>query len=174
MSKIICPKCHTEFDISETDYNTIIKQVRDKEFDKELKNQKSLFDNEKENAVKLAKIETENSFNEVIGEKNTKIAELEKKLELFDSKKQVDIMEAMKSKDDKITDLNETIFALKNTIELNQQKSELDLKNMQEKYELTIKDKNEQIDYYKDLKAKLSTKMVGETLEHIVKSSLIN
>ena len=165
MSKIICPKCHTEFDISETDYNTIIKQVRDKEFDKELKNQKSLFDNEKENAVKLAKIETENNFNEVISEKNTKIAELEKKLELFDSKKQVDIMEAMKSKDDKITDLNETIFALKNTIELNQQKSELDLKNMQEKYELTIKDKNEQIDYYKDLKAKLSTKMVGETLE---------
>ena len=165
MSKIICPKCHTEFDISETDYNTIIKQVRDKEFDKELKNQKSLFDNEKENAVKLAKIETENNFNEVISEKNTKIAELEKKLELFDSKKQVDIMEAMKSKDDKITDLNETIFALKNTIELNQQKNELDLKNMQEKYELTIKDKNEQIDYYKDLKAKLSTKMVGETLE---------
>ena len=165
MSKIICPKCHTEFDISETDYNTIIKQVRDKEFDKELKNQKSLFDNEKENAVKLAKIETENNFNEVISEKNTKIAELEKKLELFDSKKQVDIMEAMKSKDDKITDLNETIFALKNSIELNQQKSELDLKNMQEKYELTIKDKNEQIDYYKDLKAKLSTKMVGETLE---------
>lgn len=165
MSKIICPKCHTEFDISETDYNIIIKQVRDKEFDKELKNQKSLFDNEKENAVKIAKIETENSFNEVIGEKNSKIAELEKKLELFDSKKQVDIMEAMKSKDDEIKDLNDTIFTLKNAIELNQQKSELDLKNMQEKYELTIKDKNEQIDYYKDLKAKLSTKMVGETLE---------
>ena len=59
MQEIKCPKCGKIFQVDETGYASIVKQVRDKEFEKEINAREKQFENEKENAVKIAKAETE-------------------------------------------------------------------------------------------------------------------
>ena len=85
--EIKCPKCGEVFQVDESGYAAIMKQVRDKEFEKELKAQKTQFETEKENAVKLATVKTEQEFNTQLSKKDLKIAELEAKIILSKDKK---------------------------------------------------------------------------------------
>ena len=65
MQEIKCPKCGEVFQVDESGYAAIVKQVRDKEFEKEIASRESQFENEKETAVKLAKTETESKLKEI-------------------------------------------------------------------------------------------------------------
>ena len=56
MNEIKCPKCGTVFQISETDYESIVKQIRDKEFDKEINLREEQYKTDKENSIKLAEL----------------------------------------------------------------------------------------------------------------------
>ena len=147
MNEIKCPKCGTMFQINETDYESILKQVKNQEFTKELSFREEQFKKDKENALIL-----------LTNEKDKEIIELKNELKLQETKKEMAIKDAVSEKEKTIDELN---------LKIESQEKEYILKenNLKVGYEEKIKNREEQIAYYKDLKAKQSTKMIGESLE---------
>ena len=158
MNEIKCPKCGTVFQIDESDYDSIVKQIRDKEFEKEILAREEHHKLEKENAIKIAEAHVKEQLSEEINKKNIEISELKNKLENQKTQNELSVQKAIAEREKAIDKLNN---------ELSQKSAEFELKekSMQETYESKIKDKDEQIAYYKDFKAKQSTKMIGESLE---------
>jgi len=266
MAEIRCPKCNEVFQIEQSNYDEIVKQVRDKEFKKELAEkeklleiQKQQMDTEKENAVNLAKEQMKALLIEELSEKEKQITELNTKMQSAEEAKQAAVKEAVMEKEKTILDLQSQISAEKSSRELSEEKSkanndrllaekerkiaelnakmesaeeskkaavtealsekdkmilelkaqisaeksnrelaeekvkaenekalsqkdvqihELELKmetkereyqlnerNIRESYETELRYKDDQIAQYKDMKLKLSTKMIGESLE---------
>ena len=147
MNEIKCPKCGTMFQINETDYESILKQVKNQEFTKELSFREEQLKKDKENALIL-----------LTNEKDKEISELKNELKLQETKKEMAIKDAVSEKEKTIDELN---------LKIESQEKEYILKenNLKIGYEEKIKNREEQIAYYKDLKAKQSTKMIGESLE---------
>ena len=191
MNEIKCPKCGTVFQINETDYNSIVKQIRDKEFLSEIESHEKQHKINEENNIKLAvsKIENEytrkindkdveimklkneleskvkestskldNEYKDKINKRDLEISELKNKIELNKKDKELEFNEALSKKEKEIEKLN-------NQIKLNETEYKIKENGIKEKYEEKIKSKDEQIEYYKDFKARQSTKMVGESLE---------
>lgn len=191
MNEIKCPKCGTIFQINETDYDSIVKQIRDKEFDKEIEVREHAHKLDKENAVKIAEQIKEKELTEQINKQKLEITELKNELkskeEILQNKLEKSYTEKLNKKDIEINDLKsklqlkatenelavknavgekeKEIDSLQNKIELNKSEYLLKEKNLVENYEEKLKTRDEQIAYYKDFKAKQSTKMIGESLE---------
>ena len=191
MNEIKCPKCGTVFQINETDYDSIVKQIRDSEFHKEIDARELSYKKELESAVKLAKNDVEKDFTEKLNKKDIEINKLKSDLEVSEkniksdlekefnntlNKKDIEIQD-LKSKlelkdtqselaiKNAITEKDKEIDSLNNKIELNKNEFLLKEKSLVDNYEEKIKSRDEQISYYKDFKAKQSTKMIGESLE---------
>ena len=147
MSDITCPGCGKAFKIDGSGYTEILKQVHDKEFEKAINDRLSLAEADKKNALELAK-----------ASKDAEIAKLKADLDASTLASKLAITEATakieKERDELASKIREKDFEQK-----------IQENAINEKYQLELKTKDEQIEYYKDLKAKLSTKMVGETLE---------
>lgn len=180
MNEVTCPHCKKAFKIDEAGYADIIKQVRDHEFDQELHEKLANAEKDKQAAVKLAEAETKNELQadlskkdaelaelkaeknalltELKSEKDTEIARLQAKLDSAETEKKLAVNEAL-SKVEKERD------DLANKLDNKDTEKQLLESSLKDKYESELKTKDEMIAYYKDLKAKLSTKMVGETLE---------
>ena len=158
MNEIKCPKCHTIFQISETDYESITKQIRDIEFNKEISLREEQYQKDKENALQLLKVDIEKRLQEDLNKKDLEINDLKNQLAMQETKQEIAIQTATFEKEKTIDDLN-------NKIKLNQSEFLLKEKNLKDNYEEKIRNKDEQIAYYKDFKAKQSTKMIGESLE---------
>ncbi len=169
MQTIICPHCKKEFEIDESSYNSIVSQIRDGEFNKELHSRLESLENEKKSAIKSAIIEEASRKDKIISEKenelvklraesNAEIEKLKAELKGKETEKNLAVNEA-------VSKLHEEVFLLQNAIENNKSRSELEQKNLIEKYEAKLKDKDEDIAYYKEMKLKQSTKGVGESLE---------
>lgn len=158
MNEIKCPKCGTIFQISEQDYDSILKQVRNEEFDKELKIREELAKKEQEAAIKLTENAVSKKFSDEINKRELEIQELRNELKTKELESKLAINKALEEE-------NEKIYELKNKIESNQNEYLLKEKTLISSYEDKIKTRDEQIAYYKDFKAKQSTKMVGESLE---------
>jgi hypothetical protein len=169
MNKIVCPNCKTAFDMDEAGYADILKQVRDEEFSKELAEREQRFSDEKASAIELAeektksnlrtefvKLQKENSENDA--KKNAEIQKLEAQLAASATEQKLALTEAIAA----IEKERDSLASELKTKDTEKQLLETSLVN---KYETQIKSKDEMIEYYKDMKAKLSTKMVGETLE---------
>ena len=194
MNKLRCPKCGEVFEIDEAGYAAIVKQVRDKEFNKELESREELLKSDKEQAIKVAVLAAESDFNDKIAKKNAEIAQLEAKIKESELMKKNAIQEKEAEKEKEIAELKSKIdsFEKDKKLELNeletklkeeinkkesniaQLKSEKALTDseylrkeqlLKETYEAQLKMKDETIEQYKDFKAKLSTKMIGESLE---------
>ena len=191
MNEIKCPNCGTIFKIDENEYQSIVKQIRDKEFEKEITLRDKQHELDKENSIKLHGAELEKEYTEKLNEKNSEIKDLKNRLDnsSLEIKSKLD-----KDYTEKLTDKDKEIAELKNKISLMEAHEELNLKNavsekekeidnlnnkleigknefllkeksLVESYEEKIKNKDEQIAYYKDFKARQSTKMIGESLE---------
>ncbi len=191
MNEIKCPKCGTSFTINELDYNSIVKQIRDKEFDKEISIKDHEHKIDKENAIKLiesnyekkmleesnkkdseilllkeelkskeekTRNEIDKKYSDELSKKELEIEKLKHELELKDTENKLAITEEVNKKNKEIDNLNSKIEIDKNEYLLKE-------KNMKERFEEIVKSKDEQIEYYKDFKARQSTKMVGESLE---------
>ncbi|MCX7531293.1 DUF2130 domain-containing protein [Lactococcus lactis] len=194
MHQIKCPHCGKEFTIDEASYADILNQVRTKEFNdeiheklKQLKKQhqselelieekannaleKKVAEKEKElkelnnkianfaNEKEILKKDTEREMLDQISEKEKKIAELGSKLQALESNKKLELIESSTIKEKEIADL-------KAKLQLREKEAELEKNSIKEKYEIEIKQKDETIAFYKDFKAKQSTKMIGESLE---------
>ena len=102
MSKIICPNCHKEFDLSGSDFDSIIKQIKDQEFASELHKREEEIKKASGYELELEKRKAEEIYNKVLGEKEKQILELESKLKQAESDKKVAVSDALAEKDKKI------------------------------------------------------------------------
>ncbi len=158
MHEIKCPNCGTVFQIDEMDYQNVVKQIRDQEFEKEISEREKQYKIEKESAVELVKSKIEKEYQEKFTEQRLEIVELKNKIVLQDKESTLTIQNALSKKESEISTLSNQLELLKNDFLMKE-------KNLKETYEEKLKDREEQISYYRDFKAKQSTKMIGESLE---------
>jgi len=165
MNEIICPHCKKAFKIDEAGFADILKQVHDHEFEKELSERVEILKKDKENAVKLAEANITNILQKDLAKKDTELAEIKSKINNGELEKKLAVTEAV----NKIEKERDELAGELKSKDAEKQLLETSLK---EKYatELKTKDdiikmKDEEIALRKDMKVKLSTKMVGETLE---------
>jgi len=172
MQEIKCPNCGEVFQVDETGYEKIVQQVRDKEFDKELDRREKEAEAKREQELELLRLQEEKEYakniakkDSEISEKDRLIAELQAKLNASETVKKLAVSEAIAAKNDEISQKNSEIANLKGELKNKETESLLNEKSIKEQYEGKLKLKDEQIEYYKDFKARQSTKMIGESLE---------
>jgi hypothetical protein len=158
MHEIICPHCQTAFKVDEAGYADIVKQVRDRTFEQQLHERLELAQKDKQNALALAQAQATSQLQASTAAKDSEINELKAKLNHADVQQRLAVSEAL-SQVEKERD------RLQNQLERAQLEKSLAEKSLKERYEIQIKDREEMIERLRDMKAKLSTKMVGETLE---------
>jgi len=165
MNEIICPNCNKAFKVDESSYADIVKQVRDHNFEEELASRLKLAENEKDSAVALAKANTKNELQELLAQKDKDISEMKSKIQNAEMEKDLKVAEAIKT-------IEKERDELANDLKIKEAEKESLEISIKDKYmnqivarDETIKTRDEEIDRLKDFKLKLSTKMVGETLE---------
>ena len=158
MQNMKCPKCGEVFQVDESGYAAIVKQVRDKEFAKELHARHEQFEAEKQTALELAKADAEKE-----------VATLQAQIETLKAESKLSLQESLTEKDAEIAALKAQLDGSKDkqALAVTQATAEKDkeLAQLKDTYEERLKEKEEQIAYYKDFKARQSTKMIGESLE---------
>lgn len=187
MSEIKCPNCGKVFTIDESEYQKIASQIRNEEFEKSLHDRLCEAEKAEQQKIDLIKLQAEQKISQLEAElknqkensqkdlelqktkleqsNSTDLQELQKQVEALKSQLEgkekdtiIAVNNAVKSKDEEISNLkltitqNEKLFSDKEN-------------SLKDSYEFKLKEKDTQIEFYKDLKAKMSTKMVGETLE---------
>ena len=180
MKEIKCPKCGEVFQVDESGYAAIVKQVRDKEFEKELADRKAQFDAEKQSAVKLVQAQTMQKMAEDISvlkqqlaasqsklkaQTEAQEAQLKAQLALQENAQKLETVNLITQKEKELAQKEREIDLLTGKMETFKQESLLREQGLKDGYEERLRLKDEQIAYYRDLKAKQSTKMVGESLE---------
>lgn len=184
MNEIKCPNCGTIFQIDESHYYELLKQVKNTEFEKELKEREAtsnqLLKNELEqsfqatlhqkeqtiqslqdqlsSATKLTKSECENNYQKQLSQKDLEIQALHQQVQALEMQTKMQVSDATK-------ELEKQCDKLQNTLTQNQIEYQLKETTLKEKYDTLLQTKEEQIAYYKDFKLKQSTKMIGESLE---------
>lgn len=152
---IICPKCGTSFDMNETDVSSIISQIRDIEFEKELEKRVSEV---LKNADEKHELELSTKISDaILKEKEKSDAEIERLKAALQSSR--DAL-SRASIDIEKYDADKELAVMKAVSDIEKQ-----MASQKAEYESKLNEKQIQLDYYKDLKARMSTKMVGETLE---------
>lgn len=172
MQEIRCPQCGEVFQVDESGYDQIAQQVRDREFEKELDRRKKELDAQREQELEIIRLQEEKEHtasitqkDAEISEKDQKIAELQAKLDASETAKKLAVAEAVEQKNAELSQKATEIADLKGELKNKETESRLSEKSLQEQYEEKLKLKDEQIEYYKDFKARQSTKMIGESLE---------
>ena len=172
MPEIKCPNCGEVFQVNETGYEKIVRQVRDQEFTKELDRRERESEVKQKQELKLLRLQDEKDHAEMIAKKDAEISakdqliiELQAKLDAAESVKKLAVSEAVVAKNDELAQKNSEIANLKGELKNKETENLLNEKSMKEQYEVKLKLKDEQIEYYKDFKARQSTKMIGESLE---------
>ncbi len=187
MNEIICPHCNKAFKVDEAGYANILKQVRDHQFEEEIATRLALAEKDKVSAVELAKANIKNSFQEELAKKDKELAELKnlsateladklakKEMEIAEMKSQIQRAEIQKRLDvsEAVKLIEKERDNLANDLRIKATETQLLEKSIKEQFtnKLVVKDetirmKDDEIARLKDFKQKLSTKMVGETLE---------
>jgi len=187
MNEIICPNCKKAFKVDEAGFADILKQVRDHQFEEEINSRLAIAEKQKYDAIKLAEANAKNSFQaelaekdkeisllkanskseliEKLAEKDAELAKVNSKIQNAETEKKLAISEAVKQIEKERDDLA-------NDLKIKDTEKKLLEKSIKEQFnnklivkDETIKMKDDEIDRLKDFKQKLSTKMVGETLE---------
>lgn len=226
MQEIKCPKCGEVFQVDQTGYDQIARQVRDQEFSKELERRTRELEDKRARELELIRLQEEKEHTESLTQKdaeislkdrqiadlqaqlnasetaknlavsqalekknvelthevklhseqlNQKIAEISERDQIIselkaqlnssDTVRKLAVEEAVKTKEAEISQKVIEIASLKGELLNKDAENQLKEKSIQEKYESQLKLKDEQIEYYKDFKLRLSTKMIGESLE---------
>ena len=172
MQEIKCPNCGEVFVVDETGYAQIVQQIRDKEFEKELQRREKDFMDMKESDLKLARMEQREAFDKELHAKESELSEKDKIIERLraqisgnETEKKLAVTEAVQEIEKEISRKATEITELKSRLSNKETENQLKEKSLREQYEDKLKLKDEQIEYYKDFKARQSTKMVGESLE---------
>lgn len=187
MPQIKCPKCGEVFQVDESGYAEILSQVRNAEFEKEIMKKEKSLENERKQAVQVAVLETENKSKQALTEKDIEIARLNSQLEQAKIKEEIKSKEVIAEKEAEIRELKSRLEngkteqelavqravseiekqrdALNSELEIQKQKHINEENSLRERYEMQLSLKEEEVEKYKEFKLRLSTKMVGESLE---------
>ena len=183
MQEIKCPNCGEVFQVDESGYAQILQQVRDREFEKEVKRREQELSEKRESDLAILRMEqekeysnqlseTEKEYSEQLSEKEKEIVEKDKLIEQLKSQisnteteKKLAVTEAIQEKEKELSDKNAEITNLQNDLELQKKENELKENHILEKHRDELQLKDEEIERLKDFKAKQSTKMLGESLE---------
>ena len=212
MQEIKCPNCGEIFALDESGYAQIVRQIRDKEFEKALKQREKDFAEKKESELELAGMRQKEEYEKALSEKESfiqrlkaqisgnetekklaiseavnekekerekaleakngelaekarTIEELRAKLQNSETEKKLAVSQALQEKEKELTQRSTEIIELKSKLSNKDTERELKEQALQKEYEDKLKQKDEQIEYYKDFKARQSTKMIGESLE---------
>ena len=187
MKELKCPKCGTMFTVDKADFETIVSQVRNQEFAAEvakreeelraqyatreqLAKQQAEMQLQQSLAAKASEIEKQNSEINVLKAQLASIAqtkEAEKQAALL-AEKQC-LQELLLNKEAEIArlkaDMQKQLGDLQNAAQLQAKQAELNIKQLNDEHRILLEAKQKEVDFYKDFKAKMSTKMLGETLE---------
>ena len=165
MKELKCPKCGNVFTVDESDYADIVNQVKNAEFHAEV--DRRLKEMEKQQALKQQSdiLKAEQRLQNLASEKDAEIIRLKARIDETDSRIRVAVLEEQNKSKDALQKKEQKIAELKNELTANESKSLERVQSLKEMYDMQLKEKQTQIDYYKDLKTRMSTKMVGETLE---------
>ena len=158
MNEIKCPKCGTMFQIDEKDYDSIVKQIRDGEFNAEIKKREEELRKYTKSEIDSLKEKLDFEKKSELSNKELEIERLKNQIRQSEIENKYALREALQEKEKKIVNLE-------NKIELSQKEYQLKEQNLIDIHAREIKAKEQEIELYKDMKLKLSTKMVGETLE---------
>ena len=187
MHELICPNCNKPFSIDERGYAQLLEQVRGEAFDKELAERIALVEERSRQGQQLAVAQAEATLKERLAQRDTELAQLQSRLDAMGEKSQAELRLALADKEKTITELHaelaqqeslrdnerlkaqaesqkalqakeQEIVVLRSQAELQSKEAQLELSRLQEQHK-------EQVSFYRDLKARLSTKMIGETLE---------
>jgi hypothetical protein len=158
MNEIICPHCGKAFKIDEAGYAEILKQVRDSDFEQQLHDRLELAEKDKLAAVELATRSAESDLQKEMAARDSKIQALESQLKAVEVQHQLAVTQAVSAVEKQRSELE-------SSLKQSELEKSLAEKSLREKYEIQIKDRDDAIERLRDLKARLSTKMVGETLE---------
>jgi len=158
MQEIRCPKCNEIFTVDESGYAALLEQVRNNEFEKELTLREEAILKEHQNKINLALAQESAKSERAILEQKAEIEKLKGALEIEKTNNELAVKTALQQKDAEI-------LKLQNALDLSIKEQELSVRNLREQHLAEIKRKDEEVEYYKDFKAKQSTKMIGESLE---------
>lgn len=158
MHDIICPHCGKAFKIDEAGYADILKQVRDREFERQLHERLEMAERDKRNAVELATARLAAEQQQAAAAKDAQIQALRSRLEASEVTQKLAITEALGA-------VEKERDQLRGSLERVALEKQLAEKALKDRYETQLKDRDEAIERLRDMKARLSTKMVGETLE---------
>ena len=165
MKELRCPNCGKTFAVDEADYATILSQVKNSEFDAELARRIALLHKKEEAERRMSEMKSAQDFGRRLAEKDKEIERMRAEAKGFEDKVKIAVLEeksraeaALKDRDAKISELSGLVKSGKSEAALREQ-------GIREKYELEIRRQKDLVDYYKDLKARMSTKMIGESLE---------
>ena len=182
-----CPNCKEVFKVDDSVYTNIVKQVRDQQFQEEVSNRLAIAENEKKSAVEIAEQKLINNYQQQLANK-------QREIEVLTQKSKSELIQELSKKDEAINSLEATLGKIdaKKQLELSQAVSQVEKakdqlendlkakdlekellqKSLTEKFnnklkykDETLKLKDDEIVRLKDHKQKLSTKMIGETLE---------
>lgn len=179
MQEIKCPKCGEVFVVDESGYANIVKQVRDKEFARELQKREEELKDAQQKDLDLVRLEQKNQLDKALSAKDSELSEKDKKIHELeaciknnDISRNLAVSEAVNAKEKEIAQKNTEIIRLRDQLSNKDTEKQLGEESLKREYEAKLKhkdeqlkEKDEQIDYYKDFKARQSTKMVGESLE---------
>lgn len=156
MQELKCPNCGAVFQVDETSYESIVRQVRNEEFEKELKERSEQFEKEKATAIKLKESEISGEYTEKLSKKDAQIAELKAKIDLAQNQSKSEIKEAVSAKEKEMLSKDNEIAELKSRLELIQSENKLAISEA-----VTAKDK--EITEEKDAKiAELEAQIVSQ------------
>lgn len=201
MQEIKCPKCGEVFVVDESGYAQIVQQIRDKEFEKELKRREDDLEQKKNSDLEIIRMQQKEELNktlsdkqlelsekdkiieqlreqingkdtekklalsEVTNEKDKEIEELKGRLKNSETEKELAVSSAVQKKEQEISAKINRITELEGQLSSKENENKLKAETLQKQYEDKLKLKEEQIEYYRDFKARQSTKMIGESLE---------
>ena len=157
-NEVTCPNCKTAFEIDETRFADIVRQIRDSEFEAELQNRLKDAERVKATEIKLAQAEIEMKLESEISKQLQEISKLHSALKASETEKQLELTQGL-------ADLKAKAEKLKNELELAAAQKELDLQKQKAEFDVLLKLEKDEVARLKEFKAKQNVKIIGETLE---------
>lgn len=165
MPEIKCPKCGEVFTVDESGYAAIAGQVRNAEFHKELHEREAQLRKENENEISLLKTQAQMDKERSLNSLTQEIERLKAQIQANEQSKTIAVAVALNEKKDEIVEKDKKIMQLENKLKEAEKDSQIQSQSLKENFAVQLKAKDTEIAFYKDLKTKMSTKMIGETLE---------
>ena len=165
MNEIICPSCKKAFKIDEAGFADIVKQIRNHEFEDELQRQIEIFERDKKTAVQLAEANIKSLSQANAAKREAEIADLKARLQSTKTENDLAVTKAVIKVEKERDELKFELVTKENEKQHIQSALRDKYENDLRTKDAIIRAKDEEIEFRKDMKLKLSTKMIGETLE---------